>query len=212
MIESPVGQSAIIFLEGGSMRMADFLFALAAYLIGTIPSAYLFGRFFKGIDIRQAGSGNVGAVNSFKQTGFLSGILTLCADIAKGAAAVYICESYGSLPVLPVLSVFLVILGHNYNIFLGFKGGKGLASLLGSLLILSPITIPYVLSVMIIIALICRDTNTAAGLGILSLPIFLVFDKGGWVSFLIGMAISLLIMIKHLRDFRAYLQGRRELV
>ena len=192
--------------------LVDIFLALGAYMVGAIPFAYLFGRLFKRVDIRQVGSGNVGSVNTFRQIGLLSGMLTLCADIAKGSIAVYLAARYGSVPFLPLFAAFLVILGHNYNIFLGFKGGKGLASLLGALLVLSPATIPYVLGIMVIIAVICRDTNTAAGLGILSLPLFLGLHGGQWEFFLTGLAISLLVVARHRNDFRAYRQGRRKLV
>ncbi len=192
--------------------MTDIFLIFSAYLVGAIPSAYLFGRCLKGIDLRQAGSGNIGAVNSFRQAGLLCGILTLGVDITKGYLAVWLAIRYGCLPLLPVLSAFMVVLGHNYNIFLGFKGGKGLASLLGAMLVLSPATILCVLPAMVILALFSRDTNTGAGLGILFLPFVLLVDRGQGGYFFVGMAISLLVVSRHLHDFRAYLQGRRKLI
>jgi acyl phosphate:glycerol-3-phosphate acyltransferase len=105
-----------------------------------------------------------------------------------------------------------VVLGHNYNIFLGLKGGKGLGSLTGSMLVLSPITFLYILALVILIALLIRDTNTASGLGILTLPVILGLQKGELAFYLVGAAISLLVAVKHIRDFKAYLQGRRRLI
>lgn len=192
--------------------MTDLVIAVAAYFIGTFPSAYLFGMLFKQIDIRQIGSGNVGAMNTLKSIGYLPGLLTLAADIAKGALAVYIASRYGNLPLLPVLTALLVILGHNYNIFLRFKGGKGLGSLIGALLVLTPVTIIYLFGIIGILALIIRDMNTASGLGIFVLPVLLGLQDGHWLNILTAAAISLVIMIKHLPDFQAYKAGRRRLI
>lgn len=192
--------------------MADYFLIPAAYLIGAIPSAYLFGKLFKHLDIRRVGSGNVGALNTFKNIGYLPGALTLMADIAKGALAVYLASLYGSWAYLPLAAAFFAILGHNYNIFLGFEGGKGLGSLIGCLMVISPLTILYTLVLIVIAALIMRDTNTAAGLAVLIMPIFLGLQKGDWVFFLFGAAVAVPVVLKHGRDFRAYRQGRRKLI
>jgi acyl phosphate:glycerol-3-phosphate acyltransferase len=191
--------------------MADFYIVLAAYFIGAIPFAYLFGRLLKHADIRQIGSGNVGAMNTFKHIGYLPGVLTLLTDMAKGFLAVHLATSYGSFYLLPLFAMFMVVLGHNYNVFLGFKGGKGLACLLGAMLLISPITILYVLGLIILIVLIIRDTNTAAGLGIIALPVVLGLQKGHWLFAAFGLAVALLVLSKYPRDFRAYRAGRRRI-
>ena len=192
--------------------MTDLLLALLAYFIGTFPTAFLFGRLLKKADIRRLGSGNVGALNTFKHIGYLPGLLTLAVDIAKGSLAVYLALQYGNLHQLPVLAAFMAILGHNFNLFLGFKGGKGLGCLIGSLLLISPVTILYLFAFIAILALILRDTNTAAGLGIFALPLVLGLQKDHWIFYLAGTAMAILIMIKHLKDFRAYRDGRRKFI
>ena len=192
--------------------MTDLLLALLAYFIGTFPTAFLFGRFLKKADIRQLGSGNVGALNTFKHIGYLPGLLTLAVDIAKGSLAVYLALQYGNLPQLPVLAAFMAVLGHNFNLFLGFKGGKGLGCLIGSLLLISPVTILYMFALIAILTLILRDTNTAAGLGIFALPLILGLQKDHWIFYLTGTAIAILVMVKHLKDFRAYRDGRRKFI
>lgn len=192
--------------------MVDFLLGILAYALGAVPSAYLWGRLFKQVDVRRTGSGNVGAMNVIRHVGYLPGFCTLASDLGKGALAVYLATRFAGSPVLPVLATFLVVLGHNFSVFLGFKGGKGLASLAGALLVLSPAAIPYVLGTIIALALLLRDTNTAASLGTLSLPVTLGLQLGSWFFFLVGAAISLLVLVKSRRDFRAYAQGRRKLV
>lgn len=191
--------------------MTDILIVLVTYFIGAIPFAYLFGRLFKHADIRQIGSGNVGALNTFKHIGYLPGVLTLFTDIAKGLLAVHLAITYGSFYLLPLFAMVVVVLGHNYNVFLAFKGGKGLACLLGAMLLISPVTILYVLGLIILIALIIRDTNTATGLSIIALPVVLGLQKGHWLFAAFGLAAALIVISKYPRDFRAYRAGRRKI-
>ena len=192
--------------------MFNILFALLFYIIGTIPSAYLCGRLFGRVDIREIGSGNVGAMNAFKNIGYLPGILSLLLDIAKGALAVYLAMRFGTFIFLPLLASFLVILGHNYNVFLGFRGGKGIGSLIGVLLVLSPAAFSYQLIIIVAFALLLKDSNTAAGLGIVFLPAILGILEGHWAFILAGTGIAILMILKHLPDFRAYQAGKRKLL
>lgn len=189
--------------------MIDFALAVAAYFIGAIPFAFIFSRFFKHVDIRHAGSGNVGAMNAFKSVGRVAGVLTALADIAKGALAAHLAFLYGDLPELYLLAAVLVVLGHNYNIFLGFKGGKGLAATAGVLLYLSPMTFLYALILVIVLVLLIRDVNTVFGVGVFSLPVFFYFQTGNIYYVLTGLAIALIVAVKHLNDFKAYREGRR---
>ncbi len=191
--------------------MIDLLLAVGAYILGAIPFAYLFGRLFKRVDIRQAGSGNVGAMNAFKNVNRVTGILTALADIAKGVLAVHLAVVYSNLPELYLLAAFLVVLGHNYNIFLGFKGGKGLAALAGVLLYISPMIFLYTLILVIVLVLLIRDVNTTFGVAVFSLPLFFYFQTGSIYYVLTGLAIALIVAVKHLNDFRAYREGRRGL-
>lgn len=190
--------------------MNDFALALAAYLAGSVPFAYLFTRLFRRADIRQVGSGNVGTMNTVHNIGFVPGLLTLLGDAGKGVLAVTLAQRYGSEPLLPLAAVFLVILGHNHSLFLGFQGGKGLASLLGGLLVLSPVTVLYLLLSFCLVVLFVRDANSAMGLVVLALPVFLYGD-GGYTTMLLAGGTALLIVLKHTGDFRAYRNGRRSL-
>jgi glycerol-3-phosphate acyltransferase PlsY len=115
---------------------------IVSYLIGSIPSAYLVGRAFKGIDIRQVGSHNMGAMNTFYAIGFWPGMLVLASDVCKGIVALwcaYLIAMYvfvvaGNM-VVPVemAAGIAVIAGHNFPVFLNFKGGKGGATAIGIL-------------------------------------------------------------------------------
>ena len=109
--------------------------ALLAYLIGSIPVAYIFGSVLKGIDIREHGSGNMGATNAFRVLGKWPGTAVLVLDIIKGIIPVTILADVfglGDALSLVIISVAAVA-GHNWTVFLGFKGGKGMATSLGVL-------------------------------------------------------------------------------
>src|ERR1017187_10342864 len=110
--------------------------ASLAYLIGSIPVAYIFGRLFKGIDIREHGSGNMGATNAFRVLGKGPGTLVLILDIIKGIVPITLLSNVfglGDALSLVIISVAAVA-GHNWTVFLGFKGGKGMATSLGVLI------------------------------------------------------------------------------
>jgi len=191
--------------------MNNFFLACAAYLLGTFPSAFIIGKIFGGLDIRATGSGNVGAMNTAREVGILPGVLPLLLDLLKALFAVYLATRLGTCSYMPLIAGLLVILGHNYNVFLKFKGGKGLASLAGVLMIISPIIILYLMILYLILIFLVKDTNAAAGVGILSLPIFLGLKTGDPAGYVIGAAIAFLIFLKHQKDFKAYFKGRRKI-
>ncbi|MBM4235203.1 MAG: glycerol-3-phosphate acyltransferase [Firmicutes bacterium] len=191
--------------------MTDLILAGGAYLLGTFPSAFLCGKIFGGIDIRTSGSGNVGALNTARTVGLLPGILTMLFDLLKALLAVYLAARFGTAGFMPLLAGLLAVVGHNYNVFLKFKGGKGLASLAGVLILLSPLTILYLLLLYLILVLLIKDTNAAAGVGILSLPLFLGLNMAAPAGYYFGAAIALVIFSKHLRDFKVYQAGRRKI-
>ena len=121
-----------------------------AYLLGSIPFGYLIVRLRTGGDIRATGSGNIGATNVLRTTGRAAGILTLLLDMAKGYAAVRITLYLtGGDALWGALAAVAVVLGHAYPVFLGFKGGKAVASTVGAFLVLTPSAIGAVVLVFI---------------------------------------------------------------
>jgi acyl-phosphate glycerol 3-phosphate acyltransferase len=104
-----------------------------AYLLGSIPSAYIVGRLLKGLDIREVGDGRIGMAATFRRVGLLGAIIVGIMDVSKGAAAVLLAQKLG-LPLLIVLLAGLtVVVGHNWSIFLRFRGGKGALTTYGVL-------------------------------------------------------------------------------
>jgi acyl phosphate:glycerol-3-phosphate acyltransferase len=128
--------------------MTGLLALLIAYLLGAIPFGYLLVRYSTGADVRKSGSGNIGATNVLRTAGRGAGVVTLLLDIAKGYAAVWIAGRLtGQDPVWMSLAALAVMAGHAFPVFLGFKGGKAVASFIGAFLYLTPLALVCVLLV-----------------------------------------------------------------
>ncbi len=142
------------------------LLFLTAFLIGSFPTAYLVSRYAKGIDIRQHGSGNVGATNVFRVMGKKYGLFVFGVDFLKGATAVFLTWLLWPDPaahgVLDVWIGFGSILGHVFSPFLRFKGGKGVATGAGVLLATSPIIFIYTLLTWVIVFVLTRTVSISS--------------------------------------------------
>jgi glycerol-3-phosphate acyltransferase PlsY len=175
-----------------------------AYLIGSIPTAYIFGRIFKGIDIREYGSGNVGATNAFRVIGRLPGIIVLAIDILKGLICVtYVANTF--LYMAPVtrpelyrvLTGLTVILGHNWTVFLKFKGGKGVATSAGVVIGLIPKIFWLGFLVWFIVFSITGYVSVASIIAAISMPLFtLAFNEPAEIVIFMSL-LCLIIVYKH---------------
>ncbi len=192
--------------------MSSLAFYLLAYLIGSFPSAYIFGRLFKKIDIREQGSGNVGGMNIYRTSGLLPGILTVFVDVLKGMIIVMLALSLTADQLTVFTCGALAVLGHNYSIFLNFKGGKGLATTLGVFIVISPSSIVFAILCAIILSLVLKDINTAFGSAALSIPFILALQYAKWDWVLFGFVVAVIIILKHIPDYRAYALGRRKFI
>ena len=155
------------------MRIA--LLLLGSYLLGSIPFGLIIGRMVKGIDIRQHGSGNIGASNVGRSLGAKWFAVTFLFDVAKGLAPVLAARCFlPHLFWLPVAAGLLAIIGHNFSVFLGFKGGKGVAVYIGILIgLFWPAAIVFCV-VWLITAVISRYSSLSALVASVVAPIFLL--------------------------------------
>lgn len=192
--------------------MSIFLLVITAYLIGSFPTAYLMGRLVKGIDLREHGSGNVGATNVMRVLGTGPGIVTLLIDLLKGFVVVYFiapafCRELSQLPLYRILSCVAVIVGHNWMIFLKFKGGKGVATSGGAFLALSPLAVLSAIAVFGLVVAVSRYVSLGSILGSLSLPLFMwvYVEDPRYICFAALIAAGLVVM--HRGNIRRLLKG-----
>lgn len=181
-----------------------------AYLLGSIPFSLLIGKLWKK-DPARLGSGNIGAVNTFRHISPLAGLLSFFCDAGKGYLAVLLAAHAAPGWLAPLLAACAVVAGHNWMLFLKFRGGKGLAASLGAMLAFSPGGILVILAVMILLALLLRDTNTAAAFGMVALPLYLYFVFEG-AAFWGGALWAMMVIAKFWPDILAYRRGRRRLI
>ena len=215
--------------------MRSFIFvAFVSYLIGSIPFGYLLVRVFRGADIRQSGSGNIGATN-VARTSPLLGVLTLALDAAKGLGAVLfaLLVSRGEMmawvdanaPAYPehtwaampssiyarcVLAAFFAIVGHMFPVWLKFRGGKGVATALGSFILLAPRAVLLTLAVFLVVVAIFRYVSLAsiAAVALFPLHAWILHDYDEIPLALAMMAVcSLLILVKHHENIERLLAG-----
>jgi len=194
-----------------------FLGFVSAYMIGSIPTAYIFGRVFKSIDIREYGSGNVGATNVFRVIGKGPGIIVLIIDIIKG----FICATYlasGFLYLAPVTRPELyrilvglsAIAGHNWTLFLKFKGGKGVAASAGVVIGLIPKIFWLGFMVWLITFFITGFVSLSSIVAVISVPIF-TLAFGEPAEIVIFMCILCLIIVyKHKPNIKRLARGEEK--
>jgi glycerol-3-phosphate acyltransferase PlsY len=193
--------------------MEVLLLLIVAYLLGSIPTSVWIGKYFYGIDIREHGSGNAGATNTFRVLGKKPGIIVLLIDIIKGSLAVslsYIFED--SLPANEFVDIEIglaiaAVFGHIFPVFAGFRGGKGVATLLGATVIITPISCAFTLVVFLIVLFSTRYVSLSSMLAGISYPIILHFILNNQQKTLTiySILIAVLLIITHRKNIRRLL-------
>jgi glycerol-3-phosphate acyltransferase PlsY len=184
------------------------------YLVGSIPTGFLIGQ-ARGIDIRQHGSGNIGATNVWRVLGWKWGLLAFVSDFLKGFLLLFLYRQYASADgEIGMNSLFLVvagvtaIIGHNYTPWLGFKGGKGIATSAGVLAALMPWVLAVALSLWIIATLVTRTVSIGSILAAASLaPLAYFFYRGNWIYFGLACLAGLLAIWRHRSNIERLLAG-----
>jgi acyl phosphate:glycerol-3-phosphate acyltransferase len=146
------------------------LVLFSAYLIGSIPFALLLARQWGAIDLRRAGSGNLGAANVMRVSGVTAGILVAILDITKGAASVMLATRLSGDAAAPAAAGLAAIVGHIYPIWLRFRGGKGVATACGVFSVLTPLAIPPALAIFLITVTLTKYISLGSLLATLALP------------------------------------------
>lgn len=179
-----------------------------AFLLGSIPTGVLLGRMTMGRDIREEGSGNFGAANVARAAGYGVGVAVALLDMAKGAIPVLLAVKIGSSQGGTALVALAAVLGHDFSIFLRLRGGKGVATTLGVILILSPVTALIALVAWIVIAVISRYASLASLVALGVLPIATILTGGPAAYVVLGIVLLLLGLAKHWENLLRLATGR----
>jgi glycerol-3-phosphate acyltransferase PlsY len=146
------------------------LAVVIAFLIGSIPTAYIVGRLRKGVDIRTVGSRNAGTMNVVYQVGFFWGLLVLFVDIVKGVLAVFVAVQLHPSPVVHLIAGLFAVLGHAFPPYLKFRGGKGGATCIGVLIYLLPWAAPVYLGIFLLMLLVTRYATLSYSVAFICFP------------------------------------------
>jgi glycerol-3-phosphate acyltransferase PlsY len=182
--------------------------ALFGYLLGSVPTGLLLTKLFSKIDPRKTGSKNIGATNIFRTAGKSLGIVTLIGDLLKGIIPVFFAIQWGESDLWIAIAGLTPILGHIFPIFLGFKGGKGVATALGVYLVISPIAVFIEFLIFAGIVWKWRFVSLGSITCATTIPILIAyFRSDSQAYFIISVIIAGLILYRHQSNISRLLQG-----
>ena len=181
------------------------LLFIASFILGSIPFGIIIAK-AKGVDLKNVGSRNIGATNVLRSLGKWPAALTLLGDVLKGTAAVAIGRYFGVEPVYEGFVGLSAILGHNFSIFLGFRGGKGVATSLGVLGIYSPQTALFTFIIWLMVVMFTKYSSLGALVSFGLLPInVLLFDSKE--KLFTAILITILIFMRHKDNIQRFIKG-----
>ena len=186
------------------------LIILSCYLLGSVPFGYIVGKLFKKVDIRELGSGNIGATNVFRILGPSLASLVLIGDIGKGIFSIYLVQ-YLNIDNLLILTIagLAVICGHDWSLFLGFKGGKGIATTFGVVFGLNPTISILALTIWGVVVITTRYVSLSSILAVISIFIFSILFKQPYEYIIFSAIIMILGIFKHKENIKR-LKSKKE--
>ena len=176
---------------------ASLAVASIAYLAGSLPTAYLLTRLVKGIDIRTVGSRNAGAVNVFRQVAPWAGVTVLVVDAFKGAAVIAVVLALDLGDYAMFFGALAVIIGHNWPVFLGFRGGKGVATLFGLSLAVLPFWTLLALALSLAFGFATRSVVFGIAVGVVAINGFTIATSQGAAQITLCLTLSALVIATH---------------
>ncbi len=179
---------------------------IASYLIGSVPVSYLAARFYKGIDIRRYGSGNVGTTNVWRNAGPVAGIIALAGDLGKGVLAVLMARQFAP-PLLVALSGMAALAGHSWPVFLGFKGGKLVATGIG---VIAAVSLPVgalAAVIWLVVVGITRYVSVGSLTAVISIPVLMLAFHLERPYLAVGIFIAAFAVYKHIPNLKRLVAG-----
>ncbi|MFN5443811.1 MAG: glycerol-3-phosphate 1-O-acyltransferase PlsY [Crocinitomicaceae bacterium] len=197
--------------------MVNFLvFGCVAYLLGSIPTAIWVGKRFYGLDVREHGSKNAGATNTFRVLGKKPGVIVLTVDVLKGLLAVMLPQlildsnlSHNGMMNIKIVASIMVILGHVFPLFAGFKGGKGVATSLGVIFALQPVAAFVCLGIFLAVFLAFHFVSLGAIITAISFPLLITFVfKEESISLIVfAFLIGVAVVLTHKKNIKRLIDG-----
>ncbi len=196
----------------------EIIGVVLAYLLGSLPSSVWLGQAYHGIDVRNFGSGNAGATNTFRVLGKKAGILVMALDIFKGLTAVTLATVWMQLGLIAETQIVLfklifgisAVIGHIFPIYVGFKGGKGVATLLGMVLGLNPLVAGICVAIFLIALLVTKYVSLGSILGTLTFPVMLLItniEPNDVILIIFGFTFFMVVLFTHKKNVRRILNG-----
>lgn len=180
---------------------------IASYVVGSIPCGLILGKLIWNTDLRQYGSGNIGATNAWRTIGKQAGIVIFVCDLLKGVIGVSLGHYLVGTDMAAIIGGLMTIVGHSASIFMGFKGGKGVATGLGVLLMLMPIISIIVFALWLIIVLFTGLVSLASVIAAICVPVLIwIFDLS-LVYGIFGVLAALCVVYRHKSNIQRLLNG-----
>lgn len=179
-----------------------------SYLVGSIPFSYVVARIFGIEDIRKTGSGNVGATNVLRAAGRLPGLAAFVLDAGKGAVAVAVAGRFDAGGLLPALAAVSAVLGHIFPIWLGFRGGKGVATGAGALAPVAPFASLGAVATFLLVLLFTRYVSLGSMLGALALAVLLLVTEAPRPVRAAGVVLAAIVIARHKQNVERLVAGQ----
>jgi len=189
------------------MLLSSLLLLAVGYLLGSMPNGYLAGRWLKGIDLRQCGSGSTGATNVLRNVGKAPALVVFLLDVGKGALAVLLAKSFGLNDWVQVLAGLAALAGHIWPVWLGWKGGKAVATGLGMFLGLAwPVGLACFGLFMAVIS-ISRIVSLSSVVAAIGLPVLMVLAGANGASISVSGLASVMVLWRHRSNIERLIAG-----
>ncbi len=188
--------------------MSPAVWILPSYLLGATPTSYLVGKWARGIDLREHGSGNLGATNAFRVLGWRLALPVLVVDIFKGWFPTYAFVRWAdAAPEWAMAYGVAAIVGHVYSIYVRFKGGKGIATSAGVFLALAPVAVLVGIGVWLLVVFATRIVSLGSILAALALPLAVYAVEGTTPIFWVSVSLAAFVIYAHRSNIRRLLRG-----
>ena len=194
--------------DGWLAKVMSWAYLVLAYLLGTVPFALLVTRCVVGTDVREVGSGNVGAANAWRASRPLIGVLVLGLDVAKGSIAVLLVLSLTENEYLATMAAAISVSGHMFPLWLGFRGGKGVATACGAFAVLEPLAVLAALMIFVGVVYVSRYVSLGSIVAVAIFPGFVLLSGESTGTSVVAVITAVFIVGKHYSNFQRLLAGQ----